>query len=301
MLGLGLALLACKRDAGSKEAPLAFDPDAKAFVDHTEHRFEIALVEPGAEPRELLRYAGQAPRRTVSMRVTAELWEDEPVADLRVAWWGLPPEGELRRYLYDVVEVTPLMLEHDMDQLELQVIRRITKMLDAVAGQATGSASGLDRVIQTRGELPTQPSPGGVIASVALPLPEQAIGVGAVWTKTAVYEEEVHGFREQPGSGVEGKGPRFEPVVETRVFTNSTRYTLIERSADTLTVVSESSTVADDPERAPSSRSSGRFVISLSDPLPRSGKLEITIRMAGPGFPGGDPGVRTDIELDTLQ
>jgi hypothetical protein len=289
-LVLGLGALACKREAPREDVPFGFDPNAQAERDDPPM---LALVEPGAEPRVALRYGERAPDRSVQLAVHNEFSSDELLIELTLAWTGLEPEGETRRYLYDVVAVRQ-SAEDVLGELEAQVTRKIAEGFDAVAGQATASASGIDQIVQTRG-IPTQPSVDGLIRSAAVPLPDEPVGVGAVWETTRSWTETLGGFEDSQ------EPPQPKPIHEEHTFTETARYTLVAKSGNQLTIQIDSTTTPDDPARAYGSRSKGQVVTTLDDPLPRSGSIDIFVRPVFPGFEeAGERELRSGLRLTTL-
>lgn len=252
------AALACRSEPTEENEPVeadpesshAFDPEAQALAELSEQRY-ISLLDPGAEPRERLRYGEQAASRKLVLTV-AELdgprEDGDPKAVLLLAWTGIEAEGETRRYLYEVLEV------------ELEGVARHdeSSILEAeqLAGQATGTNAGLDQCIQTRG-VPSQPDLGDLLEMFAVPLPSEAIGVGATWTRPPPRREVGH-----------HGGPPDDV------------YTLVAREGDSLTIDYTKGPSAAELGGAPGMSISGRLQVSLSDPLARSGMLE-TVRNIG--------------------
>lgn len=310
------AALACRSDPtepkpasaeAQPEGPHAFDPDAHAG--DPKPASTLALLDAGAEPREQLRYAEQAPSRKLVLsnaqihsRAKGKGGPEGPMLVLLVAWTGVEAEGETRRYLYEMIEVEGGWMIDGMpgtsqrEGMEKRVVESLIAGYEGLAGQATGTASGLDHCVQTRG-MPMRPDPGAQLEMFAVPLPSHAIGVGATWTRTAVRDELVGSLRPKPTSP-EQEGPKrprllpersHDPHFDTHAFTDVERYTLVAREGDVLTIGYAMTSQSDDPVNAPGTSSSGRFEVSLSDALPRSGTLEVTTSMAFPQADGQPP------------
>jgi len=278
-LGLGLGTLGCRAEQAPEaktdgaEQPHAFNPDAKVITDHSERREALVLVEPGAEPRAVLRYAEQAPSRSIALTMMTGQSGDQPMMDYVVTWTGLEPDGESRRYLYDVVSATyagEFAKLSQMSEMEARIQDVARRAQEGVGGQAVGSATGLERVVQTRGSANVTPSIGWLIQTIAVTMPNEPVGVGAVWTQTS--------HREQDAS------------------TTDARYTLLERDGDLVTIAYESTEAYDKANMLGSLSSKGRLVIAPTDPLPRSGSLVITVRTALPGHEG-QPGTSMDLQM----
>jgi hypothetical protein len=282
-----VVMLGCGRDAAnsgqadSESQPAdgshVFDPNAHGSAPAA----TLELVEPGTEPRELLRFGDQAPRRTLEVSTTATfegMPAEGPMLVLRFAWTGLAPEGEQRRWLFETLEVVDGWTVNVPAKMQIPAAERNAKALRAafeqVAGQATGTSTGVGDVVRTRG-IDTQPDLAVQLAMFAVPLPSEAIGVGATWTRSR----------------------RYEGVIDDE------RYTLVERDGDSLTIGYARTVVSEDRAAEPGTNMAGRLQVSLSDPLARSGSVELTTGMAFPAVEGEPPQAtefRQTIELRTL-
>ena len=127
--------------------------------------------------------------------------------------------------------------------------KAIRDALQEVAGQATGTDLGVDDVVRTRG-VQTQPDTPAQLQLFTVPLPREAIGIGATWTRTT-----------NDGSN-----------------TDVERYTLVEKQGDLLTIDFSMTSSAD----APGSSMSGRWQVGLDDPLVRSATLDMVTVMPVP-------------------
>lgn len=242
MLVVWVVALGCGRE------PAALTPRAEVDTNSPDSSApdSLASSDLGAEPRELLRYAERAPSRTLelSTSILDDSPMDGPMLRLSLSWTGVEAEDDRRRYAYEVLDVGGWLFEPtpgaQRGTSEVRIENSMRSSFEQVAGEATGTGTGLDAITQTRG-ISMQPDPGSQLEVLAVPLPSEAIGVGANWTRTG------EGF--------------------------SDRYTLFAREGESLTI--------DYSMTSEGTSMSGRLLVSLSDPIPRSGTLDITTE-AGP-------------------
>jgi hypothetical protein len=329
---LGLTLLACttlacgrepsdgqaestsnSKTEAEAEGPHAFDPEARG----TPRKAAIELLDAGAEPREPLRFGERAPSRTLELSTTSTVGDqpiEGPMLVLRIAWAGLEPEGEQRRHLFEVREVVGGWVVEGMGIPELPQQDRVAQSLrmsyERVAGQATGTSMGLDEVVQTRG-LSMKPDPAMQLQVFAVPLPSEAIGIGATWTRTERDEQVVGSLRKKPDDP-DREGPEMpkllperthEPHLENLAFTDVERFTLVAREGDTLTIDYARTIQSEDPAQVPGTTMSGQLQVSLSDGLARSGSIEELTGVAFPEIDGEPQGVaqfRQTVELRSV-
>ena len=243
----------------------------------------MSLVEPGDEPRERLRYAARAPERELTIDLYQAMWGDAPMLQLRLRWTGLAPDPDdgWRRTLFEVVDARMQLPLDDADALEVATTRKIARGFEGVAGQVRADDRGFDRVAQTRG-IPTRPNLDWLLDLAAVPLPEEPVGIGAVWTSARHFDEQVEGFDiGEPPSPTE-PAP-LTPIVETHRYTELRRYALQRREDSTLVIEVEANLTPDDPARASSSRGTATLELDLADPLPRSATIELIETAVVPG------------------
>lgn len=264
-----ISLLGCEREAEpAKSEPIdPFAPDAPPIFE-VPLTLTVELVEPGAEPREQLRYGQRAPSRQVEM-ATADpdnRFDKSPMLVLIVSWSGVEVEGQTRRYIYEVVDVEGRTTSSKPDAFA---------DFRTLAGRASGTGTGLERVSQTRG-MRASPNPAEYIQMFEVPLPSEAVGLGAVWTRARTVRTEWVIYRS------------FERPVVVSIVTQ--RYTLAARDGDTLTIDYAMTEVPEDPQTSDRSSASGRLVVSLMDPLPVSVDVDATSTFSYPAtadYPAG--------------
>lgn len=274
-------MLGCERDPAKTEPIDPFDPDAPALFDFSED-FTVELVDAGAEPRERLCYGERAPSRRVAMASSNpdNRHDKSPMMTLIVSWSSVEAEGDTRRYVYEVVDVVDRPTRKPND---------FTAAYRQLAGQARGSEAGLERVIQTRG-ISASPNPATYIQMFTVPLPSEAIGVGAVWTRTHTIRTEwrIRGSSERP----------------VDVSTETRRYTLVAREGDTLTLDYAMTQTPEEPQATHGASGSGRLVVDLRDPLPHTVEVDVTVVNSFPAtadYPAGTDSMWWRHSIRTLE
>ncbi len=120
-----------------------------------------------------------------------------------------------------------------------------------ILGQARVQGSRLTRIAQTRGQ-PMTPAVPEILELFIVPLPSEPVGIGGTWTATH----------------------------KTEAMTSTRRYRLAASQADQLTLEFEAKTTFRDQ---PDEDAKGTLVVSVFDPLARSGTIEVIMRMRDPG------------------
>jgi hypothetical protein len=285
-LGLGLAWtvgLGCKRDrdrsasddeAQAEDEAHRFEAGAPAVVVAPEVPWTVELVDAGAEPRRQLGFATRAPARELLLstgllrREKGEQEDPMIVARLELAWRGVEPEGERRRYLFEITGVRQgpdAWPATEQDSFEARVESSIEKMFLSVRGQAEGTARGIEQLSRTRGMKSLQPEPAALLELFAVPLPAEAVGVGARWAASHRHD----------ASAPKGPGMRtlLKPGREQEWVTTERSYRVRALEGDRLELELEGHRAVDGVERT---RWQGELELDLADPLARRGHIELT-------------------------
>ena len=246
-----------------------FDPDARGSNEMPDQPTAVTLIDAGAEPREALRHpAYGASRRLEIATETFHDGEAKPFMTMTMTWAGASTGGDDFGYRWAVVKArAEFGREYSEDSKADEFGRGLTKVFESLRGQATGTPTGLTRVIQIEGMNAT-PSPVAQLYFFAVPLPDEAVGVGAIWERTS-----------DPNLAEDPEGPALRKLVSPRVadadeIVKTERYTLAERQGDVLTIDYELTLKARGAE-APIQTAKGRHVVVLGDPLAQAGSFDL--------------------------
>jgi hypothetical protein len=165
-----------KDDTTTAAAPGPTSPTAEASGDAIA---TLNLIEAGAAPRRVAAYSPGGERRRVVLswelsqgvpaRVTASL-------RLSLSWQSPATRREPWRFDVETADFGP----PDASPEERELLAGIGAMFAMLAGEVTPSGARF-HVTQTPRLVWTTPSLAELLGSVLVPLPEQAIGVGAKW------------------------------------------------------------------------------------------------------------------------
>ena len=270
----------CKRDAertgdaseDEEAEPAGYDPDARALAEQPEDPSKMALIDPGAEPRAVLRHGPLGSSRRVMLRTSTYIHDEgdpRPFIEMTLTWAGASAAGEAFGYRWAVVKAkNDFGGDFGEDTKADEFSRNLAKMFENLRGQATGSPTGLTRLIQTKGMQAT-PSPVGQLYLFAVPLPEEAVGVGAVWERTTDPN-----FAEDPEGPERPKLLSPKPARDEDEIVRVERYSLADRQGDVLTLDYELS-LGRRGDEEPAETASGRFAVVLGDPLAQAGSFDL--------------------------
>jgi serine/threonine protein kinase len=173
-----------------------------------EHRgaFEVVLLSPGAEPRRVLRYAPTPGfEETMSTSVATDEWktlgEAEPVktspptvsARIRLTVSKAPIAGDIS-FTWESLEMT-LGLPQGTPPAILQALEDLTNSMKGVSGFARQNARGLNVEFGHDSPPPDAAAAQGLVIllsefveQVSIPLPVEAVGIGARWEVTSARD-----------------------------------------------------------------------------------------------------------------
>jgi len=302
-LALALALVLGVVVGGCKAKPAEGEADSSAAAERVVvaaplHSQDLGLDTPGAEPRERLRYAGSAPARSISLATFTERGREgmgeQPFVDVRLGWAGTPRAGAGLAMTWSVDDLRGELVGEFGREPRLaggpaqKFGATLESMFEDVAGRAEGGARGRLRVIQNQG-LQTTPSVPVQLDLFVVPLPAEAIGVGASWSATASYPLEIPSWRKREPSdelSFAALVSDYEPHSEGVEVTQVERYTLVARDGPELRIAYELETEASGGEGFNPSSAEGELIVRLDDPLARAGTIEHHTRISLPAVEG---------------
>jgi hypothetical protein len=166
------------RAADASAAVDAGDPESYATSTPT-----ITLDAPGNEPRRVIAYAPHARDRVATLSFSSGPEDAPPGLNLAVAvklGWKVPGDAS-RPYEFHVVE-SKALAPKDAKGGEEKIIAAVGGMYSGIAGRVDADAQGRAHLVRTTETVPTRPSLLWLIQPLLVPLPAEAIGVGAKWT-----------------------------------------------------------------------------------------------------------------------
>jgi len=166
------------RAADASAAVDAGDPESYATSTPT-----ITLDAPGNEPRRVIAYAPHARDRVATLSFSSGPEDAQPGLNLAVAvklGWKVPGDAS-RPYEFHVVE-SKALAPKDAKGGEEKIIAAVGGMYSGIAGRVDADAQGRAHLVRTTETVPTRPSLLWLIQPLLVPLPAEAIGVGAKWT-----------------------------------------------------------------------------------------------------------------------
>jgi hypothetical protein len=170
------AVAAAPADAS---APVdAGDPESFATSTPT-----ITLDKPGTEPRRVIAYAPHGGDRVATLSFSSGPQDAPPGLGLAVAvklGWKVPADAS-KPYEFHVVE-SKALAPKDVKGGEEQIIAAVGAMYSGNAGRVDADAQGRAHLVRTTSTLPTKPSLLWLMHPLLVPLPVEAIGIGAKWT-----------------------------------------------------------------------------------------------------------------------
>ncbi len=297
----GALLAACTEKtepAAGGQAPVPRRPPADGA--------KLRLLEPGVEPRRALRYRFAAPeKRSLALTLdstlkmsTGDLDLPEvqvPTLDLVVGLTSEPPQADgSMRFAFRLDKTEVLALE-GFPQHMLEAMRSELAQLVGLAGSCLVDAWGL--ALEADAAPPPEAAPKHLkdqaeeirqlLRQLAVPLPEEPVGVGARWEarRTLAWEwlrigTEVHAYRGEQTTVYRLtalEGDRLELAVElTRTFPPQ-------------------ELMADNPMGSPGkldaleSKGTGQVVVDLKTPVPE-GSLSLETHKQMTGYPRGRDG-----------
>jgi hypothetical protein len=212
-------------------------------------KWELAVVEPGAGPR-LLRYRTER----VSRRVRYSIVDDDAtLMTVTLHWWSLAsstPESLDFGFAGIDCEMPlhPALAERkEMAERWAATAKVLSAKCAEIRGQGRANGSRVIHMAQTAGP-PMTPPVDHTLTLFSVPLPDEPIGIGGVWTATEVSE------------GV----------------TSTSRYRLLAVEGAELTIEFVGKSTSPD---APDEDAKGTFVVSLFDPIARSADTEVITRI----------------------
>jgi hypothetical protein len=134
------------------------------------------------EPRAVLAYAPGGDERIALVEQNVPGLGDAAPMSLQLRLkWSTPPTGPsgVRRHFAVLDASTPT--PPGASEGEAQILAAIGGMYEQIEGYAAVPGPGRLEVVQTKG-LPSAPSVPWMLHSLAVPLPGEALGVGARWT-----------------------------------------------------------------------------------------------------------------------